>query len=166
MWGLLSPLCPPPSVCTSCILCEPCSLAHDPSHSLVRARTPLSIPEHGSPGPEHIRYGNAPSTALGFSTVLQHSSTAQRYSTAQANPSQHNTAPPPVLDLTRHSSAQRNPSQHSTAQHRTMPSTGLDKYSTAQLLDLTHYSTHNANNTGNQEGGFFTALSILGVILG
>ncbi|KAG5832393.1 hypothetical protein ANANG_G00290700 [Anguilla anguilla] len=44
------------SVCTSCTLCEPCSLAHDPSHSLVRARTPLSIPEHGSPGPEHIRF--------------------------------------------------------------------------------------------------------------
>ncbi|XP_036408833.1 next to BRCA1 gene 1 protein-like isoform X1 [Megalops cyprinoides] len=44
------------SVCTSCTLCEPCSLAHDPSHSLVRARTPLSIPEHGSPGPEHARF--------------------------------------------------------------------------------------------------------------
>ncbi|KAG9343783.1 hypothetical protein JZ751_013164 [Albula glossodonta] len=33
-----------------------CSLAHDPSHSLVRARTPLSIPEHGSPGPDHARF--------------------------------------------------------------------------------------------------------------
>ncbi|KAI1884172.1 hypothetical protein AGOR_G00223700 [Albula goreensis] len=44
------------SVCTSCTLCEPCSLAHDPSHSLVRARTPLSIPEHGSPGPDHARF--------------------------------------------------------------------------------------------------------------
>ncbi|XP_061080240.1 next to BRCA1 gene 1 protein-like isoform X2 [Conger conger] len=44
------------SVCTSCTLCEPCSLAHDPTHSLVRARTPLSIPEHGSPGPEHVRF--------------------------------------------------------------------------------------------------------------
>ncbi|KAJ8345664.1 hypothetical protein SKAU_G00298570 [Synaphobranchus kaupii] len=44
------------SVCTSCTLCEPCSLAHDPSHSLVRARTPLSIPEHGSPGPDHTRF--------------------------------------------------------------------------------------------------------------
>ncbi|KAI4822707.1 hypothetical protein KUCAC02_008238, partial [Chaenocephalus aceratus] len=43
------------SVCTSCTLCEPCSFAHDPSHNLVRARTPLSIPEHGSPAPDHSR---------------------------------------------------------------------------------------------------------------
>uniref|UniRef100_A0A669AY01 NBR1 autophagy cargo receptor b n=1 Tax=Oreochromis niloticus TaxID=8128 RepID=A0A669AY01_ORENI len=34
-------------------LCEPCSFSHDPSHNLVRARTPLSIPEHGSPAPDH-----------------------------------------------------------------------------------------------------------------
>ncbi|KAG5279608.1 hypothetical protein AALO_G00079630 [Alosa alosa] len=44
------------SVCTSCTLCEPCSFSHDPSHSLVRARTPLSIPEHGSPAPDHSRF--------------------------------------------------------------------------------------------------------------
>lgn len=44
------------SVCTSCTLCEPCSFSHDPSHNLVRARTPLSIPEHGSPAPDHSRY--------------------------------------------------------------------------------------------------------------
>ncbi|XP_077474888.1 next to BRCA1 gene 1 protein isoform X14 [Stigmatopora argus] len=44
------------SVCTSCTLCEPCSFAHDPSHNLVRARTPLSIPEHGSPAPDHSRF--------------------------------------------------------------------------------------------------------------
>ncbi|XP_051797245.1 next to BRCA1 gene 1 protein isoform X2 [Acanthochromis polyacanthus] len=44
------------SVCTSCTLCEPCSFSHDPSHNLVRARTPLSIPEHGSPAPEHSRF--------------------------------------------------------------------------------------------------------------
>uniref|UniRef100_A0A669CA27 NBR1 autophagy cargo receptor b n=1 Tax=Oreochromis niloticus TaxID=8128 RepID=A0A669CA27_ORENI len=37
-------------------LCEPCSFSHDPSHNLVRARTPLSIPEHGSPAPDHSRY--------------------------------------------------------------------------------------------------------------
>lgn len=43
------------SVCTSCTLCEPCSFSHDPSHNLVRARTPLSIPEHGSPAPDHSR---------------------------------------------------------------------------------------------------------------
>ncbi|KAJ4932642.1 hypothetical protein JOQ06_011059, partial [Pogonophryne albipinna] len=43
-------------VCTSCTLCEPCSFAHDPSHNLVRARTPLSIPEHGSPAPDHSRF--------------------------------------------------------------------------------------------------------------
>uniref|UniRef100_A0A4W5MF10 NBR1 autophagy cargo receptor b n=2 Tax=Hucho hucho TaxID=62062 RepID=A0A4W5MF10_9TELE len=44
------------SVCTSCTLCEPCSFSHDPSHNLVRARTPLSIPEHGSPAPDHSRF--------------------------------------------------------------------------------------------------------------
>ncbi|MFT7797656.1 next to BRCA1 gene 1 protein-like isoform X1 [Arapaima gigas] len=44
------------SVCRSCTLCEPCSFAHDPSHSLVRARTPLSVPERGSPYVEHIRF--------------------------------------------------------------------------------------------------------------
>ncbi|XP_077591501.1 next to BRCA1 gene 1 protein isoform X7 [Stigmatopora nigra] len=44
------------SICTSCTLCEPCSFAHDPSHNLVRARTPLSIPEHGSPAPDHSRF--------------------------------------------------------------------------------------------------------------
>ncbi|XP_039975731.1 next to BRCA1 gene 1 protein isoform X5 [Xiphias gladius] len=43
------------SVCTSCTLCEPCSFSHDPSHNLVRARTPLSIPEHGSPAPDHSK---------------------------------------------------------------------------------------------------------------
>uniref|UniRef100_I3J607 NBR1 autophagy cargo receptor b n=1 Tax=Oreochromis niloticus TaxID=8128 RepID=I3J607_ORENI len=43
-------------VCTSCTLCEPCSFSHDPSHNLVRARTPLSIPEHGSPAPDHSRF--------------------------------------------------------------------------------------------------------------
>ncbi|XP_062841004.1 next to BRCA1 gene 1 protein isoform X2 [Trichomycterus rosablanca] len=44
------------SVCTSCTLCEPCSFSHDPSHSLVRARTPLSIPERGSPAPDQSRF--------------------------------------------------------------------------------------------------------------
>ncbi|XP_028842048.1 next to BRCA1 gene 1 protein isoform X2 [Denticeps clupeoides] len=44
------------SVCTSCTLCEPCSFSHDPSHNLVRARTPLSIPEHGSPAPDYSRF--------------------------------------------------------------------------------------------------------------
>ncbi|XP_024147300.1 next to BRCA1 gene 1 protein isoform X2 [Oryzias melastigma] len=44
------------SVCTSCTLCEPCSFSHDPSHNLVRARTPLSIPERGSPAPDHSRF--------------------------------------------------------------------------------------------------------------
>ncbi|XP_056143875.1 next to BRCA1 gene 1 protein isoform X2 [Lampris incognitus] len=44
------------SVCTSCTLCEHCSFSHDPSHNLVRARTPLSIPEHGSPAPDHSRF--------------------------------------------------------------------------------------------------------------
>ncbi|XP_060758200.1 next to BRCA1 gene 1 protein isoform X1 [Neoarius graeffei] len=44
------------SVCTSCTLCEPCSFSHDPSHNLVRARTPLSIPERGSPAPDQSRF--------------------------------------------------------------------------------------------------------------
>ncbi|XP_035260788.1 next to BRCA1 gene 1 protein-like isoform X1 [Anguilla anguilla] len=43
------------SVCPSCTLCELCSFSHDPSHSLVRARTPLSIPEYGVAG-EHSRF--------------------------------------------------------------------------------------------------------------
>ncbi|XP_028263305.1 NBR1 autophagy cargo receptor a isoform X2 [Parambassis ranga] len=38
------------SVCPSCILCETCRHSHDPSHSLVRTKTPLSIPEHGMSG--------------------------------------------------------------------------------------------------------------------
>ncbi|CAL8305496.1 unnamed protein product [Boreogadus saida] len=38
------------SVCPSCILCELCRHSHDPSHSLVRTKTPLSIPEHGTSG--------------------------------------------------------------------------------------------------------------------
>ncbi|XP_029384061.1 NBR1 autophagy cargo receptor a [Echeneis naucrates] len=38
------------SVCTSCILCEMCRHSHDPSHNLVRTKTPLSIPEHGMSG--------------------------------------------------------------------------------------------------------------------
>ncbi|KAG7492341.1 hypothetical protein MATL_G00013770 [Megalops atlanticus] len=38
------------SVCPSCTLCELCSFSHDPSHNLVRARTPLSIPEYGIAG--------------------------------------------------------------------------------------------------------------------
>ncbi|KAL4660472.1 next to BRCA1 gene 1 protein [Arapaima gigas] len=42
-------------VCPSCTLCEKCSYAHDPSHSLLRARTPLSIPEYGVPG-ERYRF--------------------------------------------------------------------------------------------------------------
>ncbi|XP_032357961.1 NBR1 autophagy cargo receptor a isoform X8 [Etheostoma spectabile] len=47
------------SVCPSCILCEMCRHSHDPSHNLVRTKTPLSIPEHGmsgelrSPGVSH-----------------------------------------------------------------------------------------------------------------
>uniref|UniRef100_H3DA87 NBR1 autophagy cargo receptor a n=1 Tax=Tetraodon nigroviridis TaxID=99883 RepID=H3DA87_TETNG len=40
------------SVCPSCILCETCRHSHDPSHSLVRTKTPLSIPEHGMSGEE------------------------------------------------------------------------------------------------------------------
>ncbi|XP_069016244.1 NBR1 autophagy cargo receptor a isoform X7 [Embiotoca jacksoni] len=38
------------SVCPSCILCELCRHSHDPSHNLVRTKTPLSIPEHGMSG--------------------------------------------------------------------------------------------------------------------
>ncbi|XP_068610388.1 NBR1 autophagy cargo receptor a [Brachionichthys hirsutus] len=38
------------SVCPSCILCESCRHSHDPSHNLVRTKTPLSIPEHGMSG--------------------------------------------------------------------------------------------------------------------
>ncbi|KAK6329301.1 hypothetical protein J4Q44_G00012790 [Coregonus suidteri] len=38
------------SVCPSCILCELCRHSHDPSHNLVRTKTPLSIPEHGMLG--------------------------------------------------------------------------------------------------------------------
>ncbi|XP_010864850.2 NBR1 autophagy cargo receptor a isoform X2 [Esox lucius] len=38
------------SVCPSCILCELCRHSHDPSHNLVRTKTPLSIPEHGTSG--------------------------------------------------------------------------------------------------------------------
>ncbi|XP_026171459.1 NBR1 autophagy cargo receptor a isoform X1 [Mastacembelus armatus] len=38
------------SVCPSCILCEMCRHNHDPSHNLVRTKTPLSIPEHGMSG--------------------------------------------------------------------------------------------------------------------
>ncbi|KAF6716226.1 Next to BRCA1 gene 1 protein [Oryzias melastigma] len=37
-------------VCPSCILCEVCRHDHDPSHSLMRTKTPLSIPEHGPSG--------------------------------------------------------------------------------------------------------------------
>ncbi|KAM4624408.1 NBR1 autophagy cargo receptor a [Polymixia lowei] len=37
-------------VCPSCILCEMCVHSHDPSHNLVRTKTPLSIPEHGMSG--------------------------------------------------------------------------------------------------------------------
>ncbi|KAJ8264618.1 hypothetical protein GJAV_G00151340 [Gymnothorax javanicus] len=43
------------SVCPSCILCELCSFSHNPEHTLVRARTPLSIPEYGVTG-EHSRF--------------------------------------------------------------------------------------------------------------
>uniref|UniRef100_A0A8C9T6B8 NBR1 autophagy cargo receptor a n=1 Tax=Scleropages formosus TaxID=113540 RepID=A0A8C9T6B8_SCLFO len=35
-------------------LCEKCSLAHDPGHSLPRAMTPLSIPEYGVPGEQAL----------------------------------------------------------------------------------------------------------------
>ncbi|KAK7919363.1 hypothetical protein WMY93_010647 [Mugilogobius chulae] len=38
------------SVCPSCILCEMCRHSHDPSHNLIRTKTPLSIPEHGPSG--------------------------------------------------------------------------------------------------------------------
>uniref|UniRef100_A0A669F215 NBR1 autophagy cargo receptor b n=1 Tax=Oreochromis niloticus TaxID=8128 RepID=A0A669F215_ORENI len=36
-------------------LCEPCSFSHDPSHNLVRARTPLSIPEFYRRGDRSFR---------------------------------------------------------------------------------------------------------------
>lgn len=43
------------SVCPSCILCEPCSQGHDPSHNLKRTRTPLSVPERGvTPEPRQV----------------------------------------------------------------------------------------------------------------
>lgn len=49
----------PPSVCSvcpSCILCEPCSHKHDPSHNLKRTRTPLSVPERGvTPEPRQAK---------------------------------------------------------------------------------------------------------------
>lgn len=44
------------SVCPSCILCEPCSHKHDPSHNLKRTRTPLSVPERGvTPEPRWVQ---------------------------------------------------------------------------------------------------------------
>ncbi|XP_030629716.1 NBR1 autophagy cargo receptor a [Chanos chanos] len=47
------------SVCPSCILCEPCSVKHDPSHNLKRTRTPLSVPERGvTPEPRFLRRGD------------------------------------------------------------------------------------------------------------
>ncbi|XP_026132074.1 next to BRCA1 gene 1 protein-like isoform X1 [Carassius auratus] len=47
------------SVCPSCILCEPCSHKHDPSHNLKRTRTPLSVPERGvTPEPRFLRRGD------------------------------------------------------------------------------------------------------------
>uniref|UniRef100_A0A3B5L3R0 NBR1 autophagy cargo receptor a n=1 Tax=Xiphophorus couchianus TaxID=32473 RepID=A0A3B5L3R0_9TELE len=46
------------SVCPSCILCEMCRHSHDPSHSLVRTKTPLSIPEHGMSGEFFPRRGD------------------------------------------------------------------------------------------------------------
>lgn len=47
------------SVCPSCILCEPCSQGHDPSHNLKRTRTPLSVPERGvTPEPRFLRRGD------------------------------------------------------------------------------------------------------------
>ncbi|XP_041938470.1 NBR1 autophagy cargo receptor a isoform X1 [Alosa sapidissima] len=47
------------SVCPSCILCEPCSQGHDPSHNLKRTRTPLSVPERGvTPEPRFPRRGD------------------------------------------------------------------------------------------------------------
>ncbi|XP_026861862.2 NBR1 autophagy cargo receptor a isoform X1 [Electrophorus electricus] len=47
------------SVCPSCILCEPCSHKHDPSHHLKRTRTPLSVPERGvTPEPRFLRRGD------------------------------------------------------------------------------------------------------------
>ncbi|XP_028263308.1 NBR1 autophagy cargo receptor a isoform X5 [Parambassis ranga] len=50
------------SVCPSCILCETCRHSHDPSHSLVRTKTPLSIPEHGMSG--ELRGPGASHTSL------------------------------------------------------------------------------------------------------
>uniref|UniRef100_A0A672QUW5 Next to BRCA1 gene 1 protein-like n=1 Tax=Sinocyclocheilus grahami TaxID=75366 RepID=A0A672QUW5_SINGR len=47
------------SVCPSCILCEPCSHKHDPSHNLKRTWTPLSVPERGvTPEPRFLRRGD------------------------------------------------------------------------------------------------------------
>uniref|UniRef100_A0A672QV83 Next to BRCA1 gene 1 protein-like n=1 Tax=Sinocyclocheilus grahami TaxID=75366 RepID=A0A672QV83_SINGR len=44
------------SVCPSCILCEPCSHKHDPSHNLKRTWTPLSVPERGvTPEPRQAK---------------------------------------------------------------------------------------------------------------
>uniref|UniRef100_A0A3B5L2H6 NBR1 autophagy cargo receptor a n=1 Tax=Xiphophorus couchianus TaxID=32473 RepID=A0A3B5L2H6_9TELE len=43
------------SVCPSCILCEMCRHSHDPSHSLVRTKTPLSIPEFPRRGDRTVR---------------------------------------------------------------------------------------------------------------
>uniref|UniRef100_A0A3P8WC11 NBR1 autophagy cargo receptor a n=1 Tax=Cynoglossus semilaevis TaxID=244447 RepID=A0A3P8WC11_CYNSE len=45
-------------VCPSCILCEMCRHSHDPSHNLVRTKTPLSIPEHGMSGELFPRRGD------------------------------------------------------------------------------------------------------------
>ncbi|XP_055360303.1 NBR1 autophagy cargo receptor a isoform X4 [Betta splendens] len=50
------------SVCPSCILCELCRHSHDPSHNLVRTKTPLSIPEHGMSG--ELRGPGASHTSL------------------------------------------------------------------------------------------------------
>ncbi|XP_024140407.1 NBR1 autophagy cargo receptor a isoform X2 [Oryzias melastigma] len=49
-------------VCPSCILCEVCRHDHDPSHSLMRTKTPLSIPEHGPSG--ELRGPGASHTSL------------------------------------------------------------------------------------------------------
>uniref|UniRef100_A0A3P8WE89 NBR1 autophagy cargo receptor a n=1 Tax=Cynoglossus semilaevis TaxID=244447 RepID=A0A3P8WE89_CYNSE len=43
------------SVCPSCILCEMCRHSHDPSHNLVRTKTPLSIPEFPRRGDRTVR---------------------------------------------------------------------------------------------------------------
>ncbi|XP_017287702.1 next to BRCA1 gene 1 protein isoform X2 [Kryptolebias marmoratus] len=53
----------PTSFTPSCSSCKgqttgggyQCSFSHNPSHNLMRARTPLSIPEHGSPAPDQNR---------------------------------------------------------------------------------------------------------------